>query len=213
MVPSENLRALSSFCLPTAFLCSGNSCAQVPDTVKANYSAAFCPCLHWCNCKEILNLHQNAWAQNGSARKYQRSHTECLAENPRKRTPPSKSVFSSTFFLKLVWDYAHLLPRKSLPLQSIIHVSKGMQDSNFIQLYGGFQRKCCCYGVFSALYSVSRTPVFSVFRYVKRGFVLNSSAFTSQTFIIAWLFYLHPWADYGIKEQYEFYSKVCFCCL
>lgn len=125
--------------------------------VKGNYSAAFCPCLHWCNCKEILNLHQGTWAQNGSARKCRKSHIECLVEKPRKRTP-----FKSVFYLFLKVG-VRLCPFTAQKVPSTSEHYSREQDSNFIQLYGGFQRKCCCYGVFSALYSISRTPVFSVF--------------------------------------------------
>lgn len=80
-----------------------------------------------------------------------------------KRTVSSQSIFSSTYFLELLWDCAPLLTKKSLPLQSITHVSKGLLNCIFLQPYSGFQRNCCPYGVFRAPCAVPRTPVFSVF--------------------------------------------------
>lgn len=124
MVPSaENLRAFSSFCLPTVFLCSGNSCAQVPDTVELREITLLLSVLVYTGVivkKSWIytRVQEPRMAQPENAE----SHTLSAWQKSQEKELLSK-VFS-TYFLKSVWDYAPSLPRKSLPLQSIIHVSK-----------------------------------------------------------------------------------------
>lgn len=123
VLSAENLKALSHFCL-----CSAEELQWKPlhpDAVKfklkTNYSATFCPLLRLCSCKGTLNLQQGAHVQQG---------TEC-------QQPPEESlaeqVGTKWEVWESLWGCRPFLMRKAPPLQSITHLSEGVQNCAFSQ--------------------------------------------------------------------------------